>query len=81
MKKYPIQKHYGMYEVIPPRVIHEFFEGGKPLYKYRMLNIQTEFIYFPVTCSKRLEVGHFYYGYIKEDGSFWSFIKKPNPNA
>lgn len=81
MKKYPIEKHYGIYKVIPPRVIHQFYEGGKPLYKYTMLNIQTNDIYSPVTCSKRLEVKHFYYGYIKESGSFWNFIKKPNQNA
>lgn len=80
MKKYPIQKHYGMYQVIPPKIVCYFLEG-KPLYKYRMLNIQTDIVYMHVTCSKVLQVHHFYYGYIKETTGLWSFVKKPNPNA
>lgn len=83
MKKEKIQRDYGIYTVIPPRFIEICFETRKKYYTYKLHNIQTDFIYYPVTSSKVLQINHFYYGYIypMSGGIVWSFVKKPNPNA
>lgn len=81
MKKEKIQRDYGMYTVIPPRHISICFETGKRYYTYKLHNIQTDFIYYPVSSSKVLKVNHFYYGYVREYGVTWAFVKKSIPNA
>lgn len=73
-----VKRYLGTYRVISPVIIERDISNPefKPLYRYKLLNILNNDLYFPVNCKHKLKPDHIYYGEIREYGMVWRFAKK-----